>query len=119
MLIVIVSLIAFAAAVMMIAKFYSLMSCIDEHLQKQLDEFLNIYQPELKNMHAMVFEYFDETVGQCHYRQDELLREITSETKKIHQALSEIRVIADQRQELEKEIQKFKAIAARKEKKNG
>lgn len=119
MLIVIISLIAFAAAAMMIAKFYSLMNCIDEYLQKQLDEFSNIYKPQLKNMNAMVFEYFDETVGQCHYRQDVLLREITSETQKIHHALSEIRAIADQRKELEIEIQKLKAIAARKEKKNG
>ena len=119
MLVVIVSLITFTAAALMIAKFYSLMNCIDEHLQKQLDEFSNVYKPELKKMNALVFEHFDETVGQCHYRQDELMREITLETKKLHQTLSEIRAIADRRAELEKENQKLKAILTRKEKNHG
>ena len=119
MLIFIISLITFAAVAMMIAKFYSLMNCIDEHLQNQLDEFSNIYKPELKKMNAMVLQYFNETVGQCHHRQDVLLREITAETHKIYQVLSEISEIADRFNDLEKENQKLKAILARKEKNNG
>lgn len=116
---IIISLVAFATAATMIAKFYSVMGLIEAQLKEHLDEFSNDYKPELKRMHTTVFEHFDATAGACHHRHIEFISSIRTDMELLKSMLTEIHYAADQRSELEQELQKYKAILARKDRKNG
>jgi len=119
MLVPIISLIAFIAAVLMIAKFYSIMNTIKTQVQDRLTEFMDKQLKDLEKKHSFLLENFELGARTCHYRQDELIQVMKSETAYIKQVFLEIRAVSDQRHELELELQKYKAILARKEKKNG
>ena len=119
MLIVIISLIAFIAASVMISKFYSVMNGIKAQVEDRLTAFMSEQLKELEKKHSFLLENFESGARTCHYRQNELINVIESEMAYIKQVILEVRAVSDQRQQLELELQKYKVILARKEKKNG
>lgn len=119
MFIAIVSLIAFIAAALMIAKFYSIMNAINSQIEDRLTVFMDEQLKDLEIKYSYLLDNFESSAQTCHYRQDELIQVMKSEAAYIKQVLLEIRAMSDQRHELELELQKYKAILARKEKKNG
>ncbi len=119
MLIAIVSLIAFIAAALMTSKFYSIMNAIEAQVENRLTKFMDDQLKDLEKKYSFLLESFELGARTCHYRQDELIQIMKSEMAYIKQVLLEIRAVSDQRHELELELQKYKAILGRKEKKNG
>ena len=119
MLVAIISLMAFIAAALMIAKFYSIMNAIKSQIENRLTEFMDDQLKDLEKKYSLLLENFESGARTCHYRQDELIQVMKSEMAYIKQVILEVRAVSDQRQQLELELQKYKAILGRKEKKNG